>query len=107
LTEDAIKKSALMIGVSTEELELELEMKELIIDCTKKGLLSLCCEFFLSPAAGFATQLSLPVLGGAIAGIMSYKSTSYCMTKIRQGMYEDSLKINMKLSILLAQSSSV
>ncbi|XP_060584625.1 interferon-gamma-inducible GTPase 10-like [Ruditapes philippinarum] len=107
LTEDAIKKSAVMLGVRTEELKSQLDMKELFINCTKKGVLALCNAFLISQAAEEATKFVLPVIGSAIAGILSYKSTSYCMTKILEGMYEDALKINMKLSMYLAQSSSV
>ncbi|XP_060577136.1 interferon-gamma-inducible GTPase 10-like [Ruditapes philippinarum] len=37
LTEDAIKRSAEMLGVRKEELKMELQMTDLIMNCTVKG----------------------------------------------------------------------
>ncbi|XP_060595183.1 interferon-gamma-inducible GTPase 10-like [Ruditapes philippinarum] len=107
LTEDAIKKSAVMLGVRTEELTSELDMKLILINCTEKGLIALCNAFLISQAVEEVTKVVLPVIGSAIAGILSYQSTSYCMTKILEQMYQDALKINMKLSMHVAQSLAV
>jgi ribosome biogenesis GTPase A/uncharacterized protein (DUF697 family) len=107
LTEDAIKKSAAMLGVREEELKMELDMKNMLIDFTQKGLLTVCNALLISEAAEEIAKIAVPIIGSLGAGIISYKSTNYCLSKILEGLYQDALKISTKLSIHSAQSSSV
>jgi predicted GTPase len=107
LTDDAIKKSADMLGMQQEELKKKLDMKTFLINCTQKGLIALCREYVITEAACEVVKFVIPILGSAVSGILSYKTTSYCLTSILEEMYEDSGKINKKISLHLAQSSPV
>jgi predicted GTPase len=107
LTEEAIKKSAKMLGMHEEELKNKLDMKAFLINCTRKGLIALCREYALSKAAAIAVKFVIPIIGCAVSGMLSYKTTSYCLTSLLEDMYKESSKINRKVTWHLAQSSQV
>ncbi|XP_060584624.1 T-cell-specific guanine nucleotide triphosphate-binding protein 2-like [Ruditapes philippinarum] len=107
LTDNAIKRNAEMLGVREEELKKELNMKELLLDCTKKGLLALFNNIVISEAVEEVAKYVIPIIGSITAGIISYKSTNYWLKKILEGLYQDALKISRKLSMHSAQSTQV
>ncbi|XP_060579711.1 T-cell-specific guanine nucleotide triphosphate-binding protein 2-like [Ruditapes philippinarum] len=107
LTQDAINRSAQMLGMSEEELRMDLKMKEILIDYTVKGLMTVCQAIVITEAVEEVAKFMIPILGSAAAGAISYKSTHYWLTKILEGLYQDALEINKKLSDHSVKSSSV
>ncbi|XP_060591131.1 interferon-gamma-inducible GTPase 10-like [Ruditapes philippinarum] len=99
LTKDAINRTAEMLGMREEELRRNLKMKELLIDYTVKGLMAFCQTLFIAEALEEVAKFMLPILGSVAAGAISYKSTQYWLKKILEGLYQDALEINKKLSM--------
>ncbi|XP_053388616.1 T-cell-specific guanine nucleotide triphosphate-binding protein 2-like [Mercenaria mercenaria] len=107
LTDEAIKKSAQILGMREEELKQKLDLKTFLLNCTTKGMIVLLREIAIEEAAAEAVKFVIPIIGSAVSGVLSYKTTSYCLRNILEEMYQDSVKINKKFSTHLAQATAV
>ncbi|XP_053389788.1 interferon-inducible GTPase 5-like [Mercenaria mercenaria] len=107
LTDEAIQKSAQMLGMREEELKQKLDLKTFLINCTTKGIIVFCREMAVKEVAAEAVKFIIPIIGSVVSGALSYKTTSYCLRNILEEMYQDSVKINTKFSTHLAQATAV
>ncbi|XP_060589164.1 interferon-gamma-inducible GTPase 10-like [Ruditapes philippinarum] len=100
LTDDDIKDTAEFLGLREEELKEEFGIGTFLQKCTRKGIITLCLQAAYSAnSAEISKYTIIPLLLGSIAnGMISYRTTSYCLTTMLEDIYKVSVKISEKMS---------